>query len=28
MEVSSRSPDFREGLAALSEKRQPDFTGR
>jgi 2-(1,2-epoxy-1,2-dihydrophenyl)acetyl-CoA isomerase len=28
MEVSSRSPDFREGLAALNEKRQPDFTGR
>jgi 2-(1,2-epoxy-1,2-dihydrophenyl)acetyl-CoA isomerase len=28
MEVSSRSPDFREGLAALTEKRKPDFTGR
>jgi 2-(1,2-epoxy-1,2-dihydrophenyl)acetyl-CoA isomerase len=28
MELSSRSPDFREGLAAFTEKRDPKFTGR
>lgn len=28
MELSSRSPDFREGLAALVERRDPDFGGR
>lgn len=28
MEVSSRSPDFREGLAAFIQKRDPDFTGK
>ncbi|HVX09160.1 enoyl-CoA hydratase/isomerase family protein [Humibacter sp.] len=28
MELSSRSPDFREGLSALSEKRPPEFRGR
>jgi len=28
MELSSRSEDFREGLAAFSEKRPPDFGGR
>jgi 2-(1,2-epoxy-1,2-dihydrophenyl)acetyl-CoA isomerase len=28
MELSSRSPDFREGLAAFAQKRQPDFTGQ
>ena len=26
--LSSRSPDFREGLAAFIEKRDPKFTGR
>jgi 2-(1,2-epoxy-1,2-dihydrophenyl)acetyl-CoA isomerase len=28
LELSSRSDDFREGLAAFTEKRSPDFTGR
>ena len=28
MELSSRSPDFREGLTAFIEKRQPFFTGQ
>jgi 2-(1,2-epoxy-1,2-dihydrophenyl)acetyl-CoA isomerase len=28
MELSSRSPDFREGLAAFSERRSPEFEGR
>jgi 2-(1,2-epoxy-1,2-dihydrophenyl)acetyl-CoA isomerase len=28
MELSSRSPDFREGMAALRERRDPEFGGR
>ena len=28
LELSSRSEDFREGLAAFKEKRDPDFQGR
>jgi 2-(1,2-epoxy-1,2-dihydrophenyl)acetyl-CoA isomerase len=28
MELSSRSDDFREGLAAFRDKRPPDFRGR
>jgi len=28
MEVSSRSEDFREGIAAMGEKRDPNFSGR
>ncbi|GAB2862018.1 enoyl-CoA hydratase-related protein [Actinocorallia aurea] len=28
MELSSRSPDFREGMAAFAQRRTPDFTGR
>jgi 2-(1,2-epoxy-1,2-dihydrophenyl)acetyl-CoA isomerase len=28
MELSSRSPDFREGLAAFAERREPKFKGR
>jgi enoyl-CoA hydratase/carnithine racemase len=28
MEVSSRSEDFREGIAAFAQKRPAEFTGR
>lgn len=28
MELSARSPDFREGMAAFAERRQPTFGGR
>lgn len=28
MELSARSPDFREGLAAFAERRRPSFGGR
>jgi 2-(1,2-epoxy-1,2-dihydrophenyl)acetyl-CoA isomerase len=28
MELSSRSPDFREGLAAFAQRRDPSFEGR
>jgi 2-(1,2-epoxy-1,2-dihydrophenyl)acetyl-CoA isomerase len=28
MEISSRSEDFREGLAAFKDRRAPDFKGR
>ena len=28
LELSSRSADFREGLAALRERREPRFEGR
>jgi len=28
LELSSRAQDFREGLAAFVEKREPTFTGR
>jgi 2-(1,2-epoxy-1,2-dihydrophenyl)acetyl-CoA isomerase len=28
LEVSSRSPDFKEGIAALRDRRPPSFEGR
>jgi len=28
LEISSRSEDFREGLATLKERRNPEFKGR
>jgi len=28
LEISSRSDDFREGLSALRERRNPEFKGR
>jgi 2-(1,2-epoxy-1,2-dihydrophenyl)acetyl-CoA isomerase len=28
LEISARSEDFREGLAALQERRKPEFRGR
>ena len=28
LELSSRSPDFKEGLTAFQEKRSPNFGGR
>ena len=28
MEISSRSPDFKEGLTAFIQKRDPDFSGK
>ena len=28
LEISSRAQDFREGLSAFVEKREPKFTGR